>query len=358
MLALWLAAGLVLAFLAAEGTALVRRWALHHDVIDVPNGRSSHDQPVPRGGGIVIVLVTVLAAVASPSRATAPSLAFTASGFLIALVSLYDDVRKLDARTRLLVHGFVAVGFLAVVGWWSGGDLPFAPGLELGWAGAVLAFCWLVGMTNAFNFMDGIDGLAGLQGAVAGVAWAALGWHTGAPTVAAAGLGAAAASLGFLRFNWAPASIFMGDVGSTFLGFTFAALPLLEFREAAEVSSLARIPLAGLLVVWPFVFDAMSTFLRRLAGAQNVFAAHRQHIYQRLVASGLGHAAVAGLYGVLAALCAAAAFAWVAGVDGSDVIAVAALLLVGGVLEGNVALRGSRARRAAAGIGSGSVYRP
>lgn len=354
MIALWVAAGLMLALVAAWGTALVRRWALRNGVIDVPNARSSHGRPVARGGGVAIVAVTLLTVLAFPVHTSARSFTFTAAALLIALISFYDDVRGLDARTRLVAHGLIAAGFLAIVRWWPAADLPFAPGLELGWVGAVLAFCWLVGLTNAFNFMDGIDGLAGLQAVIAGGAWIVIGCQADAPVVAAAGLGAAAGSLGFLRLNWAPASIFMGDVGSAFLGFTFAALPLLASQESVATALLPRLPLAGMLVVWPFMYDALRTFVRRLARGDNVLTAHREHIYQRLVSGGMTHRSVATFYGGVAVICAFAAVAWTQRIGGADEGAVAALLLVVGLLEGALVLRGVR-RRAGADVDPGPM---
>ena len=126
----------------------------------------------------------------------------------------------------------------------------------------------------------------------------------------------AAASLGFLGFNWPPARIFMGDVGSAFLGFTFAALAV------AAAQRDPRIALVGILFVWPFVFDATFTFLRRLKNGENVFAAHRSHLYQRLVIVGYSHRFVTLLYMGLAAWGTIWGLIWSQGIIGSETVII------------------------------------
>jgi UDP-N-acetylmuramyl pentapeptide phosphotransferase/UDP-N-acetylglucosamine-1-phosphate transferase len=156
---------------------------------------------------------------------------------------------------------------------------------------------WIVGLTNAYNFMDGIDGIAGGQALVAGLGWALLGTVAGAPIVGGLGTLVSCSSLGFLLHNWYPAGIFMGDVGSAFLGYTLAVLPLLFSFSAGES---AGAPVVGLLLVWPFVFDTGFTFLRRLWRRENVFATHRSHLYQRITSPRSGHGRVALMYSGLA----------------------------------------------------------
>ena len=191
------------------------------------------------------------------------------------------------------------------VGFWLQVELPFVPSMPLGWLGIPLTLLWLAGLTNAYNFMDGIDGLAGSQAVVAGLAWLVLGGIVGLPIVRLLGVLLAGSSLGFLGHNWPPARIFLGDVGSAFVGFSLAVL--------AVIGGLAhpRLPLAGLLVVWPFVFDTTFTILRRLRRGENIFAAHRSHLYQRLVIAGYSHRAVTLLYAGLALVGVVLAFLWV-----------------------------------------------
>jgi UDP-N-acetylmuramyl pentapeptide phosphotransferase/UDP-N-acetylglucosamine-1-phosphate transferase len=191
-------------------------------------------------------------------------------------------------------------------------------------AAVAITGVWLVGLLNAYNFMDGIDGIASGQAVVAGLMWA---WACGssAPFVAVAGVLIAAASIGFLWHNWAPAAIFLGDAGSGFLGFAFAALPLVAYQETGD----ARFPLAGVLMVGPFVFDTIYTLCRRLRRRENIVRAHRTHLYQRLVTNGWSHARVATLYLVLGGASSAGAVLWLHGASGWVTVppAIAILLL-------------------------------
>jgi len=253
--------------------------------LDVPNERSSHAVPTPRGGGAAIVLVTLAGSIYWMT----PRLAVVAAAALvIAAVSFADDLRHLPATLRLAVQ-FVAALVVALL---------FAPPV---WV--PLAVIWIVGLTNAYNFMDGIDGIAGGQAVVAGLAWAWLGTTAGQPALAAIGLLIAGSSAGFLLYNWQPARIFMGDVGSAFLGFTFASMAVIGARTNPKLA------VAGALVVWPFVADAAFTFFRRAWRRERVMEAHKSHIYQRLHQRGLSHAKVASIYIALAAAGAAAAVA-------------------------------------------------
>jgi UDP-N-acetylmuramyl pentapeptide phosphotransferase/UDP-N-acetylglucosamine-1-phosphate transferase len=159
---------------------------------------------------------------------------------------------------------------------------------------------WLVGTVNLYNFMDGIDGIAGVQAVVAGLAWALWGAWVGAAGVLAVGALVAAAAAGFLTLNWPPARIFMGDAGSTVLGFLLAAAPLLAAQEAPGAVPFDRLLIAGALGLWPFLLDGTFTLFRRLAKGENILQAHRSHLYQRLVIAGRSHQTVTLVYGALA----------------------------------------------------------
>ena len=290
---------------SAAGVALLRRWASQRRLFDLPNERSMHSQPMPVGGGLAIVAVVVvgmaLCAVAGVVEVTPSLVALGAGAVFVAAVSWLDDLRGLPVAVRFLAHVAAAVTLESVGAW------PAACLLAGTVAGKVavglLALLWIVGLTNAYNFMDGIDGIAGSQAVVAGLGWVVLTWGSGRVETWL-GLLLAAASLGFLVHNWPPAKIFMGDVGSAFLGFGFAALAVIGARHDP------RLALAGVLLVWPFVFDTSFTFLRRLRGGENVFRAHRSHLYQRLVLAGYSHRFVTCLYGALAVVGAALALVW------------------------------------------------
>jgi len=282
------------------GVAIIRRWAGRARMLDVPNERSSHTRPTPRGGGLAIVVVVLVlawfAALSNSAFLWRAMAALTFGALLIAGVSWWDDMRPVSFWVRLLVHALGACVAVAGIGIIREIGIPFGMDLPLGWLGFPLTLVWMVGLTNAYNFMDGIDGIAGGQAVVAGVGWAILGWIGGQPFVGVMGLLITAASLGFLGHNWPPARIFMGDVGSAFLGFSFAALTVLASQSDPVFV------LAGIALIWPFVFDAVFTFARRLCRGEKVWVAHRSHIYQRLIVSGLSHAQVSGLYIGLAML--------------------------------------------------------
>lgn len=302
----------LIAFVCAwAGVGAIRRFAERRELLDIPNERSSHSRPIPRGGGLAIVLVTLLLTAAGNAYTHGWSLtallAALAGWAMVAAVSAADDLRSLPNSVRLAVHAAAALLIVLFMGRWSVVALPLIGRLALGFAGPLVAFFWLVGLTNAYNFMDGIDGIAGSQAVVAGLAWAVLGWTTGADQIAVAGLAVAAASAGFLFHNWPPARIFMGDVGSAFIGLVLATLAV----AGAEADP--RLAFAGVLPVWPFVFDASFTFVRRALRHENVFEAHRSHLYQRLVILGHSHRSVTVLYALLALPGAVLAVLWVLG---------------------------------------------
>ena len=255
------------------GVALVRQAAHKWKWLDHPTHRGMHNEPTPRGGGLAIVVIALAVMISCKWYVVA------LAGAAIAIVSFIDDINSLPNKTRFAVHAAAAVGAIWSMGWIT----DFGP-LHFGVAGAVLTFLWIAGLTNGYNFMDGIDGIAGLQGVVAGLGFFLLGDRD----LKLIGLAVAAACIGFLVHNWSPARIFMGDVGAAFLGFLFAVMAI-------------RLPL-GVLFVWPFVVDTALTIVRRSIGRENIFAAHRSHLYQRLVQRGFSHGAVAALYGLLAAL--------------------------------------------------------
>jgi len=324
----WLLVSFVASWL---GVALLRRRPI---AIDVPNARSSHSRPIARGGGLAVAtVVLLLAALAAASEGTRVPISTSAcllvAGGGLAAISLADDLRNLGTLPRLLAHALAASAILIVCGPIEAIHVPGAGDISLGFLGYPFAFVWIVGLTNAYNFMDGIDGIAGAQAIVASAAWFGLGSAIGDPWIARVGLVAGGASLGFLVHNWHPARIFLGDVGSAFLGFLFAALAVLAASDAlasadsspraAEPVDDARLFTAGIACVWPFVADASATFLRRLARGENVFAAHRSHFYQRLVIAGSSHGRVALLYASLAALSGTAGFLAALEIDGADI---------------------------------------
>lgn len=294
----------------------LRKWAERRQIFDIPNERSSHTRPIPRGGGIAIVLLTLLGLFVytwlNSDWAILYIGAYVVGAFLVSTVGWLDDVRSLSVKIRLSAHSLGAILAISGFGYWHTVDFPFLGQIHLGWMGLPVTFLWIVGLTNAYNFMDGIDGIAGAQAVVAGLGWGLLGWLSNQPTIGILGLLLASSSLGFLGHNWPPARIFMGDVGSAFLGYTLAVLPVI----AAQNDSYLALP--GTLFVWPFLFDTVLTFSRRLCNRENVFEAHRSHLYQRLVVIGYSHRFVSILFAGLAVIGVCLSLIWFLGIDGSS----------------------------------------
>lgn len=284
-------AHLALVLLLSIGlTGVVRRAALRAGLLDVPNARSSHSVPTPRGGGIAIVIsvaATVIAlAVVSGVLPLGLAAVMVLGGGLVALVGFLDDRGHVPAPVRLLVHLLAVVGALRTLG--VPAELTGAANaLGVAWLGPVLACLACVWFLNLFNFMDGIDGIAASEAVfVAGSAALLVTLQNGPQYLIVVWLVVASASAGFLVWNWAPAKIFMGDVGSGFLGFVIALLLVLSITKQA-------LPIwTAFIIVTPFVSDATATLARRIAGGEQWYAAHRSHAYQRLSRRWGSHARV------------------------------------------------------------------
>ena len=261
--------------------------------------------PTPRGGGVAIVVLVAGAGLWSAREAGwNHALIYLVCGVVIAWLGWRDDVSSLSARVRFAVQGLVAVVSIYGLGYFKTVTIPLFGELNLGVVGVIITFLWIIGLTNAYNFMDGIDGIAGGVALAGGLGWMMLATQANIPFAFWVALAIAASSLGFLGHNWSPAKIFMGDVASTFLGYTFAVLPLLSATEGGDALML------GTLLMWTFIMDAGVTFIRRALKRENVFAAHRTHLYQRLVIAGYSHRKVSALYISLTLLAGALSYAW------------------------------------------------
>lgn len=288
-------------------TGQIRRFALANAILDMPNARSSHAVPTPRGGGVAIVLLVVGGTLLASSVGLLDddvALGFVGGGGVVALIGWIDDRRGVHAAVRALVH---AAGAAWAV-YWMGGLQSFSTGtriVHLGSIGGLLAVLGIVWATNLYNFMDGIDGIAGGQALCAGVFGGAMLLLSGSAGLAAVAFLVAAATAGFLAWNWAPAKIFMGDVGSGFLGFSFGALAVASENHGG-------VPLLlWVLLLGVFVVDATVTLLRRTLAGEVPYAAHRDHAYQRAVRSGWSHARVSGwVVGFCLALGVLSVLAW------------------------------------------------
>ncbi|WP_343583382.1 glycosyltransferase family 4 protein [Pseudomonas sp.] len=274
MMLWWLLPVVLLCSLAMTGT--LRRYALAKNIIDVPNARSSHSIPTPRGGGVSIVVAFLAALVVmtfQPGAQADTLIALGGAGAVVAVLGFMDDHGHIAARWRLLGHFAAAIWIL----FWLGG-LPtlqvFGWAVDLGWAGAVLAAVYLVWLLNLYNFMDGIDGIASVEAITVCLGASLLYWLSGQSGMMALPLLLVAAVAGFLVWNFPPAKIFMGDAGSGFLGIVLGGLSL----QAAWLSS--QLFWCWLILLGVFIVDASYTLIRRLLRGDKVYEAHRSHAYQ------------------------------------------------------------------------------
>jgi Fuc2NAc and GlcNAc transferase len=282
-----IAAALVVTCVAALLlTAVARGYAQRRGLVDVPNSRSSHALPTARGGGAGFVVAFEGALAALFAAGVVPLdtwLALLGGGVAVAAIGFVDDHRPVSARMRFLVHVLAAVWVVA----WLGPKAQDAVGaaLPVGVA-AILTVLFIVWLLNLYNFMDGIDGLAGVEAVTVGVAAASLSFAVAPQSTAwLLPLLLAAAVAGFLFWNLPPARIFMGDVGSGFLGVCLAILALESLALRPSVFW------AWTILLGVFVVDATFTLLRRMARGRAFYEAHRSHAYQH-AARRFGHRAV------------------------------------------------------------------
>jgi Fuc2NAc and GlcNAc transferase len=305
-------------------------------LLDWPNERSLHTRAVPRLGGLGIVLgassTTAIALALAPVY-DHHVFAWLVGALALGGIGLADDLRGLGVGTRLVAHFGVAAGFALFAG--APTKLVIASGLVVTLPAGLAVALWvffIVGVLNIFNFMDGMDGLAALQavGAALAVTTAlSLGAHG---LLAIVPLTLCGASHAFFIHNAPPAKIFMGDAGSTFIGFTFAAITLVAASDAEPLPILV-VPLA----LAPFLLDGTATILRRLANAEQIWRAHRTHLYQRAATAGLSHHDVLVWYAVWIACSATGAVVVVQGGPLAPLLAVA--VAVGGLIVTTVWVR-------------------
>lgn len=288
-------------FLTVVGIELFLKWSRKNRIFDIPNERSSHRTPTPVGGGMVIVIVSLgLFLFYLHTNEKDIPWSYFAGAVLIAIISWLDDLYSIPAFVRFLCHSVAALFVIFSPGITETIYLPVIGSQEVGIFVYGLWFLWIVWLVNAYNFMDGIDGIAGVQAVGAGIGWGVLGFLLGIEEAALFGSILAFSGIGFLKYNWQPAKVFMGDVGSAFLGYTFAVFPLfLAGNKQIESGSFFFV---AVLFVWLFVFDSVRTFFVRLFKGETVWKAHRRHIYQKLVIEGFSHRYVTTIYGVLSIL--------------------------------------------------------
>ena len=283
--------------------AIARLILARAKVVDLPNNRSSHANPTPTTGGLAIVAtfftgMGMLYLIDPPQIIkTRLFLGLGLASLMISAMSFFDD---LSHKPFLLRLGIQALG--ALLAMFSGitltNALPDVHGPLLIFSGYLVTLVWLLGLTNAFNFMDGLNGMAGVNALVAALSLGAVSLRCGHIEALVVCSPLIAGTLGFLVFNFPKGRLFMGDVGSTFLGFFFAAF-------AVSVSVFINDPAPMLLmplILFQFIFDTFFTFVRRAMNRENVFQAHRSHLYQLLNRMGASHVTVTLIYAGLGIL--------------------------------------------------------
>ncbi len=278
------------------GVSAALTWCmLRFGIMAVPNRRSSHDWPVANSGGVAIVLTFfagfgALAYFGDEAPIGAPyMIGFAVASLGVAAISLADDLGHFQSFGVKLVAQIAAALILVAFGIvFREMSLPLVGTFQLGWWGYPMTVLWVVAMTNIFNFMDGLDGLAGGCGVIVALFFGAVTALEGSHFVYILSYVFLASALGFLIFNFPKARIFMGDVGSQFLGFGFAALAVIAAEYDSSHTSLLIMP----LLFFHFIFDTTLTFFRRMFAHRNVTEAHRGHLYQLMNQLGVSHLGV------------------------------------------------------------------
>ncbi len=267
-------------------TVLMIKFALKYNIMDIPGQRSSHVHPTPRGGGIAIYISFVLMLFFLRNYAENNFLWCLFFGVtIISGIGLIDDIKKLPIKIRFSVQ-IIASSIPILYGFKLNEiELPALGTINLGILSIPITLVWILWMTNLYNFMDGIDGITASEATVVSFFLFLLSLITKNHFLLLMSLIIIGSSLGFLIHNFPPAKIFMGDVGSSSLGYIFAILAIFASQNEKHY-----IPFfIFLLLSGTFIFDATVTLIRRIVKGERWFEAHRSHYYQRLVIAGYTH---------------------------------------------------------------------
>ena len=291
--------------------------------MDVPNKRSSHDVAVPKSGGLAIVATFMIGVIIIYLLADNTMISgkffmgFVSSALLIAVISFYDDLNDISIFIRLVGQA-IAVSVVMIFGIMICElKIPWIGLVQFGFFGYIVTFLWIVGLTNAYNFMDGINGLSGGTAVIACIFFSIICFEHGSTFTYIISYTIVAGSLGFLVFNFPRGRLFMGNVGSNFLGFTLATMAIIASLYDRSHTSMFVMP----LLMFHFIFDTFFTFIRRLKRGDNVFAAHRSHLYQLFNQLGYSHTAVSTFYFVVGIAQGFGAW-WMADIPGNERVLV------------------------------------
>lgn len=260
-------------------THLVRKIAITRNKFDIPNERSSHKNPTPRGGGVAVVAAFLFGLLALLIRRDIDAESFYAivlPGALVAIIGYLDDLGRVTAARLRLIGHFVA----ALIAIYILGGLPpmplFSATLDIGLVGNIIAVLFLVWMLNLFNFMDGIDSITGIEALTSCLILTIFLINKSDTQLWRVPALLCAAVIGFLYFNWPPAKIFLGDIGSGFIGFTIGTISLVIAKSQPLITW------AVIILLGVFIVDATVTLIRRVYDKQQISAAHRSHAFQHL----------------------------------------------------------------------------
>ncbi len=282
-------------------TRFILSFSLKRNLLDIPNVRSSHTIPKPRLGGVALTVsfyvscATLFLVELRPFPSSMMATGILAGGAIIALLGLYDDLRGLDARMKLLAQLAICSIVIATGVVMEELTLPLIGTIDLGAFSVPFTIIWILGIINFYNFIDGIDGLAAGTGMIASSFLILVGGMAGAPMLGGVYAILAGSCLGFLRYNFPPARIFMGDMGSTFIGYSFAVLSVMGSKVGIPA-------FLTILLLGAVLGDAALTLIRRIVRREKVLSPHRTHYYQRLTTLGLSHKQVTLLEYLIAVL--------------------------------------------------------
>ena len=298
------AAALFTAFLVSlVSTPVVRSLAFRMGAVDVPrDGRRMHDHPIPRMGGLAIFFGFILSVLVFLPL-TADLRGMLLGSVVIVILGIFDDIRSLPALPKFFIQ--IGAALIAVM---EGNRITFLfnpnifsadPFWELGWLAVPITVLWIVGITNAVNLIDGLDGLACGVSTISSMTMLVIALSVAEPDVAVLMAALSGACIGFLPYNLNPAKIFMGDTGSTFLGFILAVVSIQGLFKYATIISFA----VPFLMLGLPIFDTCFAILRRLSRGQSPMKPDRGHIHHRLIDMGFSQKqAVATLYVISAIL--------------------------------------------------------
>lgn len=267
-------------------TPIVKRIAIKIGAVDQPNKRKIHKKIMPRMGGLSIFIGVVVGVITSGIYTQTKMTAITFGAILIILLGIFDDKYQLSAKVKFIIQLIVAIMIVSTGLKMEFLSLPFLPErIELGWFSYPFTVLWIVGITNAMNFIDGLDGLAAGLSVIGLSTIAFMALSGGKILILSLSVVVIGSTLGFLFYNFHPAKIFMGDTGSLFLGYVIAILSLLGLYKSVTLFSIV-IPI---IILGVPIFDTTFAVIRRLINKQPFYMPDKSHIHHKLIAYGLSH---------------------------------------------------------------------